>query len=111
MTGWRVGYHAVVVPNDVVERCRIGSDIVCGVLEALPCLKVRRPDAAFYAYFSVEGAPDSLALAKRLVDEALVGVAFSTAFGEGSEGFLRLLSASSPKRLRIAVERMASALR
>ena len=96
---------------DMVERCRTGRDIVCGVLEELPRVKVQRPDAAFYAFFSVEGAPDSMALAKRIVDEATVGLAPGAAFGEGGEGYLRLCFASSPERLKVAMERMAPVLR
>jgi aspartate/methionine/tyrosine aminotransferase len=95
---------------DMVERCRIGRDIVCGALGELPRVKVHRPDAAFYAFFSVEGAPDSLALAKRVVDEATIGLAPGAAFGAGGEGYLRLCFASSPERLKIAMERLAPVL-
>ncbi|GEO38274.1 aspartate/methionine/tyrosine aminotransferase [Skermanella aerolata] len=95
---------------DMVERCRTGRDIVCGVLESLPRVKVQRPDAAFYAFFSVEGETDSLTLAKRIVDEAQVGLAPGAAFGEGGEGYLRLCFASSPARLKVAMERMAPVL-
>jgi len=95
----------------MVERCRTGRDIVCGVLEALPRVRVQRPDAAFYAFFSVDGMSESLAFASKLVLDGKVGLAPGVAFGEGGEGYLRLCFASSPERLKVAMERMAPVLR
>lgn len=97
--------------EEMVERCRTGRDIVCSALESLPRVRVQRPDAAFYAFFSVEGAGDSLELAKRIVDEALVGLAPGAAFGDGGEGYLRLCFASSPECLSQAMERLVPLLR
>ena len=68
------------------------------------------PQGAFYLFFQVEGEPDSLALAKRLVDEAQVGLAPGSAFGAGGEGFLRLCFAASSATLRAGVERLVAAL-
>lgn len=97
--------------TEMVERSRRGRDIVCDVLQNLPGMRLTRPQAAFYAFFSVEGTTDSMALAKRLVDEAGVGLAPGAAFGEGGEGHLRLCFASSPDRLEDAMARLARALR
>jgi aspartate/methionine/tyrosine aminotransferase len=96
---------------EMVERCRQGRDIVCGALEGLPRVRLVRPDAAFYAFFAVEGTTDSIALAKRVIDEANVGLAPGAAFGDAGEGFLRLCFASSPETLRRAVERLVPVLR
>jgi len=96
---------------ETVERCRRGRDIVCSVLEGLPRVRVQRPDAAFYAFFSVEGADSSLDLAKRIIDEANVGLAPGAAFGDGGEGYLRLCFASSPEALTQAMERLVPVLR
>jgi len=66
-------------------------------------------DVAFkqYAFFAVEGEPDSLALAKRLVAEAGVGLAPGAAFGPEGEGWLRWCFASrDPARLVQGVERL-----
>jgi aspartate aminotransferase len=68
------------------------------------------PQGAFYLFFQVEGESDSLALAKRLVDEAQVGLAPGSAFGAGGEGFLRLCFAASSATLRAGVERLVAAL-
>ncbi|WP_207484608.1 pyridoxal phosphate-dependent aminotransferase [Arenibaculum pallidiluteum] len=96
---------------EMVERCRRGRDIVCDALERLPRLRLSRPDAAFYAFFSVEGETDSVSLAKRLIDETGVGLAPGAAFGDAGEGYLRLCFASSPEKLEEAVARLAPALR
>ena len=61
-------------------------------------------------FFRVDGEADSLALAKRLVDQARVGLAPGIAFGPSGEGHLRLCFASSMERLRVALDRLAGAL-
>ena len=38
-------------------------------------VRAARPKAAFYAFFAVEGMTDSLEMAKRIIDEANVGLA------------------------------------
>ena len=70
-----------------------------------------RPDGAFYYFFALDGERDSKALAKRLVDEANVGLAPGVAFGEGGEGHLRLCFAASTLTLTRAMERLVPALR
>lgn len=94
----------------LVERCRQGRDLVCDGLARLPRVRLTRPDGAFYAFFAVEGEADSLALAKRLVDVANVGLAPGIAFGAGGEGHLRLCFAASEARLREAMDRLLPAL-
>jgi len=96
---------------DMVERCRRGRDVVCDALEGLPRLRLVRPDAAFYAFFAVEGERDSVSLAKALIDRTGVGLAPGAAFGEAGEGYLRLCFASSPERLAEAMDRLVPALR
>jgi aspartate/methionine/tyrosine aminotransferase len=56
--------------------------------------------------FQVEGAPDSYALAMKLVEEARVGLAPGAAFGAGGEGYLRLCFAASTARLSQAMDRL-----
>jgi aspartate/methionine/tyrosine aminotransferase len=65
-----------------------------------------------YAFFQVDGEPDSLALAKRLVAEHGLGLAPGAAFGDEGEGWLRWCFASKdPARLTAGVQRLAAALR
>lgn len=95
----------------MVERCRQGREVIGRCLAALPRVCYTPPDAAFYAFFAVEGMTDSLDFAKRLVHEAGVGLAPGTAFGPEGEGFLRLCFARAPETLEAAADRLARALR
>lgn len=94
----------------MVERCRQGREVIGRCLAALPRVRYTPPDAAFYAFFAVEGMTDSLDFAKRLVHEAGVGLAPGTAFGPEGEGFLRLCFARAPETLEAAAARLARAL-
>lgn len=94
----------------MVERCRAGREQVIQRLAAHRNVKVARPEAAFYAFFAVDGMKDSFAFASRLVREAKVGLAPGVAFGEGGEGYLRLCFASAPERLSRAMDRLETLL-
>ncbi|HZH28962.1 MAG TPA: pyridoxal phosphate-dependent aminotransferase [Azospirillaceae bacterium] len=98
------------VITDLVDRCRRGRAIVQAALERLPRVRLAPMDGAFYAFFQVEGMTDSLEFAKRLVDEAGVGLAPGSAFGASGEGWLRLCFASSPALLEEAMARLSRAL-
>ena len=76
----------------------------------LPRVRYRAPDAAFYAFFAIDGMDNSLDFAKRLVHETGVGLAPGTAFGPDGEGWLRLCFARAPETLEQAVERLAPSL-
>ena len=93
-----------------VERCRRGGELVYQRLAAIPGVHMARPQGAFYAFFRVEGLSDSLGLAKRLLDEAGVGLSPGSAFGPGGEGHMRLCFASSTERLSEALDRMEPVL-
>ena len=94
----------------MVEQSRQGRDLVCEQLGELPRVHLVRPQGAFYAFFGVEGESDSMVLAKRLIDEANVGLAPGQAFGAGGEGFLRLCFAASKETLQAGVERLVGVL-
>jgi aspartate/methionine/tyrosine aminotransferase len=53
---------------------------------------------------------DSRALALRLIDEANVGLAPGSAFGEGGEAYLRLCFARKAEDLEEVVRRLAPVL-
>ncbi len=93
-----------------IERCRIGRDLACDALASLPNIELNRPQGAFYLFLRVEGENDSVALAKRLVDEANVGLAPGSAFGDGGEGYVRLCYAASHQTLKVGIERLCQAL-
>ncbi len=86
-------------------------DLVMRRLSQLPRVKIDKPEAAFYAWFGLEGEPDSEKLARRLVDEANVGIAPGAAFGNGGEGWLRLCFACSTPLLEKALDQMIPVLK
>lgn len=94
----------------VLALCSEGRRIVGEALNALPRIGYVAPAGAFYSFFSVEGEPDSRALAIRLIEQAGVGLAPGRAFGAGGEGHLRLCFACSAERLGEAMARLSAAL-
>lgn len=90
----------------MVERCRVGRDIIMEGLRRFPRVTVEAPEGAFYAFFRVEGMTDSLSFAKDIVRRCKVGLAPGAAFGPAGEGYLRLCFASAPERLNEALERL-----
>ena len=93
-----------------VARARQSRDIACEILGKTGRCRFTPPQGAFYLFFSVDDETDSAALARRLVDEAQVGLAPGTAFGAGGERFLRLCFARDPEQIRDACERIARVL-
>lgn len=93
-----------------VARARASRDIACDILGKTGRCRFTPPQGAFYLFFAVDGEPDSEKLARRLVDEAQVGLAPGTAFGHGGKHFLRLCFAREPEQIRDACERIARAL-
>jgi aspartate/methionine/tyrosine aminotransferase len=91
-----------------LKHCR---DTLLPQLAALPGVQVATPEGGMYAFFRLEGHDDSLALAKRLVVEAGLGLAPGAAFGDEAEGWLRWCFASrEPARLTQGVGRLKSFL-
>ena len=94
------------VIRDLRAQCQTGRDIVFDRLESWPMVRAARPKAAFYAFFAVEGMTDSLEMAKRIIDEANVGLAPGSAFGPAGEGYLRLCFAASEETLKKGLDRL-----
>jgi aspartate/methionine/tyrosine aminotransferase len=89
-----------------VERARRGREIICGALAGSNRVRFAWPEGAFYLFFSVEGVPDTRKLALTLVDEAGLGIAPGSAFGQGGESFLRICFARQAEGLSEAVRRL-----
>lgn len=96
---------------DLRAMCRTNRDRVFDRLAQLPRVRIGRPRAGFYAFFAVDGEPDSEALARRLIDQAAVGLAPGAAFGAGGEGYLRLCFASATPTIEAALNRLVPTLR
>jgi len=102
--------EADFVPG-LVERLRAGRDLLVGGLQTMPGLRVALPQGGMYAFFRVDGQPDSLAYAKHLVTAHGLGLAPGAAFGDEAEGWLRwCFAARDPARLREGLARLAWAL-
>jgi aspartate/methionine/tyrosine aminotransferase len=93
------------------ERCRAGREIVCDAFDQLPRVRFARPPGTFYLFFKVDGEPDSRALAFKLADQANVGLAPGSAFGEGGDPYLRLCFCMSADKLSEAMDRLSGVLR
>jgi aspartate/methionine/tyrosine aminotransferase len=95
---------------EMVDRCRRGAELVHAALAPLESVRLALPAGGFYAFFAVEGMDDSLAGAKRLLEEAGVGLAPGSAFGPAGEGHFRLCIANSEATLKEALARLVPAL-
>ena len=76
----------------------------------LPRVHCPPSEAAFYAWFAVEGVRDSYGFASDILHEARVGLAPGAAFGAEGEGWLRLCHAVAPEQMALALERLVPAL-
>ncbi len=113
-TQW-AGVEALTGPQDrvaeVAAEYRRRRDVLVAGLNAIPGVRCRVPQGAFYAFPNVSAiGRTSEGLANTLLEEAGVAVLPGTAFGANGEGYLRLCFASSLENLRAALERMAAAL-
>ncbi len=97
--------------TEMVERCRAGGELVFQRLSALPRVTISRPEAAFYAFFSVDGVTDTLGFCKTLAQKYKVGLAPGEAFGPGGQGNIRLCFASSAERLSKGLDRIEAAIK
>jgi len=94
---------------DQIARAKVGREIV-GRLAETGLVELPPPSGAFYAFLKIKGATNSTEIAKRLIDEANVGLAPGSAFGEAGEGYLRLCYLRKASDLEEAVKRIAAAL-
>jgi aspartate/methionine/tyrosine aminotransferase len=110
----RAGLVAIARSEEIVSatiaRYRIARDFLVKRLSS-PLLReagliVPEPQGAMYIFFRISGERDSLALCKRLVADAGLGLAPGSAFGPEGEGALRWCFANSLERLGEGVDRL-----
>jgi aspartate/methionine/tyrosine aminotransferase len=94
----------------MVERYRRNRDLVFQRLAAMPRVRLSCPEAAFYAFFTVDGMTESVSFAHELVRKTGVGLAPGRAFGPEGEGRLRLCFAAEADTLSRAMDRLEPAL-
>ena len=97
---------ADVTPR-VVAHLKACRDTLVPLLQAVPGVRVAPAKGGMYAFFQLDGHPDSLETAKRLVAEAGLGLAPGNAFAPEAQGWLRWCFASRDlARLGQGVERL-----
>jgi aspartate/methionine/tyrosine aminotransferase len=94
---------------DQIAKARHGREIV-GRLAETGLVELPPPSGAFYAFLKIKGATNAKDIAFRLIDEANVGLAPGSAFGEAGEGYLRLCYLRKPEDVEEAVRRIGEAL-
>ena len=93
----------------VVAHLRAGRDTLAELLRSVPGVHASPAPGGMYAFLRLDGHADSLALAKRLVVEAGLGLAPGSAFAPEAEGWLRWCFASKDlARLEQGVARLVS---
>ena len=91
----------------VVAHLKACRDTLVPLLQAVPGVQVAPAKGGMYAFFRLEGHPDSVQTAKRLVAEAGLGLAPGEAFAPEAAGWLRWCFASKDlARLAQGVERL-----
>jgi aspartate/methionine/tyrosine aminotransferase len=92
----------------IVAHLKTCRDALLPKLQALPQVEVQPARGGMYAFFKLSGFDDSLAVAKRLVTEAGLGLAPGNAFAPEAQGWLRWCFASKDvARLEEGVKRLA----
>ena len=81
--------HREQVTPAIVAHLKTCRDTLVPLLAAIPGVQVAVPRGGMYAFFKLDGFDDSLAVAKRLVTEAGLGLAPGAAFAPESAGWLR----------------------
>ena len=99
--------RAEEVTPRVVAHLQACRDALVPALQALPGVQVATPKGGMYAFFKLPAAGNSLTMAKRLVQEAGLGLAPGNAFAPEANGWLRWCFASRDiARLHLGVERL-----
>ncbi|MGL4405305.1 MAG: pyridoxal phosphate-dependent aminotransferase, partial [Notoacmeibacter sp.] len=91
-----------------VARALKARNILGAALAGSNSVTFLPPEGAFYLYFKVEGWPDGRAAAIDLLDKTGLGLAPGTAFGAGTEDWLRLCFNRDLNQIGDAAERLAN---
>jgi aspartate/methionine/tyrosine aminotransferase len=99
--------HRKEITPRIVAHFKQCRDTLVPLLAQVPGVQVASARGGMYAFFRIEGFDDSMAVAKRLVAEAGVGLAPGDAFGPEGRGWLRWCFASKDvNRLAEGVRRL-----
>ena len=91
----------------IVAHLKVCRDTLVPLLQAIPQVELESAKGGMYAFFKLDGYPDSLDTAKRLVAEVGLGLAPGNAFAPEAQGWLRWCFASKDlSRLEEGVSRL-----
>jgi aspartate/methionine/tyrosine aminotransferase len=90
--------HTEEITPRIVAHLKSCRDTLVPLLAELPGVQVAPARGGMYAFFKLDGFDDSLAVAKRLVAEAGLGLAPGNAFAPEAQGWLRWCFASKDKQ-------------
>ena len=94
-----------------VAKARANRDLVVARLRDMPGIRFEVPQGAFYLFFGIDGMTDSAATTRRIIDEAKVGFAPGSTFGNGGEGHLRMCYLRDPVKIEEALGRFGEWLK
>jgi aspartate aminotransferase len=106
------GIEALTGPQDFVEKM-VGEyqdrrNRMLKLVNAIPGIYAQKPQGAFYLFPNIKATGlTSKEIAARLIDEAGVAILSGTDFGEGGEGYIRLVYANSMEKIEEGIERLA----
>ncbi|MGL4490392.1 MAG: aminotransferase class I/II-fold pyridoxal phosphate-dependent enzyme, partial [Rhizobiaceae bacterium] len=90
-----------------VQRAHAARDMLCQTLLETGRVRLSPPEGAFYLFFAIDGAKDTMKSALAIVDEANVGLAPGVAFGPETEGFFRICFNRKLDDIKVAATRLA----
>jgi aspartate/methionine/tyrosine aminotransferase len=106
----QAGLAAIALGEEPIRRFAAlvaeGTAALAGALEAIPRVAMVRPDGAMYLLLRIDGCDNSLALARRLVEQAGLGLAPGVAFGDDCAPWLRWCTARAPEQLLEGARRL-----
>jgi len=96
---------------EIRDRAKTGLDLAYDRLPSIPGMILPdKPKGGMYAFFALEGEPDSRAACARILEAARVGLAPGYLFGESSKAFLRMCVFRDKDQIATALDRMVEAL-
>ena len=101
--------RAEEVTPRVVSHLRLCRDTLANALNSLDQIEFSLPDGGMYLFLRLPAGMDDFQIAKRLVQEAGLGLAPGSAFAQEAQGWLRWCFASKElDRLRLGAARLGS---
>lgn len=105
------GIEALTGPQDfvfeMVEEYQNRRDRMLDLVNAIPGVHAQKPQGAFYLFPNIRATGlTSKDIAARLIDEAGVAILSGTDFGNGGEGYIRLVYANSMEKIEEGVDRI-----